>query len=277
MKIKITADSSANLKALTGVDYSCVPLSIRTHEREFIDNDALDTRVLVEYLENHKGESRTACPSVGDWLDAFGDADIVYCVTIISTLSGSYNSAMIAKAHYEEEHPDRRVFVLDSYSAGPETKLLVEKIRELVIQGKDFETVCQEVTEYKQNHTYLIFCLESLKNLANNGRVPHAVAAITSLIGIRLIGNVNDEGQIHPIDKARGGKKAISAILKNMKKHGYNGGVAVIDHILNEEGAAALKNAILAEFPNAHVRIEECTGLCCFYAEKNGIMVGFER
>lgn len=275
MKVKIVADSSANLYTLDGVDFSSAPLTIRTSEREFVDDSSLDIAEMVDYLAKYKGKSGSACPGVGDWLDVFGDADEVYCVTIISTLSGSYNAAMTAKAQYEEENPGKKVFVLDSYSAGPEPKLLVEKIRDLVLEGKDFDTVCKEVVEYKEKRSCLIFSLESLRNLANNGRTSHAVAALCSVVGIRLVGDVKDG--LHPTDKCRGEKKALATIFKNMKAKGYAGGTVVIDQCFNEGAADALKVAIKAEFPDANVRIEKTSGLCSFYAEKGGLMIGFER
>lgn len=275
MKVKIVADSSANMYTLEGVDFSSAPLTIRTADREFVDNASLDVLEMVDYLSKYKGKSGSACPGVGDWLDVFGDADEVYCVTIISTLSGSYNAAMTAKAQYEEENPGKKVFVLDSYSAGPEPKMLAEKIRDLVLEGKDFETVCKEVLEYKEKKSCLVFCLESLKNLANNGRTSHAVAALCSVVGIRVVGDVKDG--LHPTDKCRGEKKAIATLFKNMKSKGYAGGLVVIDQCFNEGAANALKNAIRAEFTDAPVRIEKTLGLCSFYAERGGLMIGFER
>jgi DegV family protein with EDD domain len=275
MSVKIVADSSANLYTLEGVDFACAPLTIRTDEREFVDNASLDIEEMVNYLAKYKGKSGSACPGVGDWLDVFGDADEVYCVTIISTLSGSYNAAMIAKEQYEEEHPGRKVFVLDSYSAGAEPKLLIEKLRDLVLEGKDFETVCKEIVEYKEKKSCLVFSLESLRNLANNGRTSHAVAALCSVVGIRVVGDVKDG--LHPTDKCRGEKKAIATLYKNMKAKGYAGGTVVIDQCFNQGGAGALKAAIQGEFPEAVVRIEETKGLCSFYAEKGGLMIGFER
>jgi len=276
MKVKVICDSSANLTRLDGVDFACAPLVISTDEKEYVDDESLNVLEMVEDLYTYKGKSRTACPGVGDWLEAFGDADIVYCVTIISTLSGSYNSAMTAKNQYEEENPGKKVFVLDSYSAGPETKMLVEKIRDLVLEGCSYEEVCQKVTEYKEKNTCLVFCLESLKNLANNGRCNPAVAKLSGLLGIRVIGDVSEEGQLHPVDKARGEKKAISSILSLMKKHGYAGKEVIIDHCFNSEAATKLKNLIKTEFENAKIRIEETRALCSFYAEKGGLMIAFE-
>ena len=275
MKVKIVADSSANVHTLDGIDFASAPLTIRTADREFVDNASLDILEMVEYLSKYKGKSGSACPGVGDWLEVFGDADEVYCVTIISTLSGSYNAAMPAKAQYEEENPGKKVFVLDSYSAGPELKLLVEKIRDLVMEGKEFGTVCREITEYKEKKSCLLFCLESLKNLANNGRTSHAVAALCSVVGIRVVGDVKDG--LHPTDKCRGEKKALATIFKNMKAKGYAGGSVIIDQCFNETAANALRDMIKAEFAAARVRIEKTLGLCSFYAEKGGLMIGFER
>ena len=137
MSVKIVADSAANMHTLEGIDFASAPLTIRTADREFVDNASLDILEMVDYLGKYKGKSGSACPGVGDWLEVFGDADEVYCVTIISSLSGSYNAAMTAKAQYEEEHPGKKVFVLDSVSAGPEQKLLVEKLRDFILKGKE--------------------------------------------------------------------------------------------------------------------------------------------
>lgn len=277
MKVKIIADSAANLQILDGVDFASVPLTIVTDVKEYVDDASLDVEQMVNDLRVYKGKSGTACPGVGDWLEAFGDAEEIYCVTIISTLSGSYNAALTAKRQYEEEHPGRRVFVLDSYSAGAEMKILAEKLKELVLAGKDFDTICSEITEYKEKNTCLVFCLGSLRNLANNGRVNPAVAAISGIIGIRVVGDVSEDGQLHPTDKCRGEKKTLVTILANMKRLGYAGGQVIIDHCYGEETANALKGIIIAEFPNADVRVERTTGLCSFYAEKGGLMIGFVR
>lgn len=275
MKMKIVTDSAANMYELEGIAFESVPLKIIADEKEYVDNASLDIEQMVEELSSYKGRSGSACPGVGEWLEAFGDYDMVFCVTIISRLSGSYNAAMTAKKMYEEKNPDRRVFVLDSYSAGPEMKLHVEKFKELALSGKDFDTICKEIVEYKEKHTSLVFALKSLHNLANNGRVSPAVAKICSIIGIRVVGDVSEEG-LHPTDKCRGDKKTVSEIIRNMKRLGYSGAKVLIDHCYGEKAANALKDAIHAEFANAKVIIDNIHGLCSFYAEKGGLMIGFE-
>lgn len=276
MKIKIVSDSASNLYSLSGVDFESVPLRIITDENEYVDTVDLDIAGMVNDLSTYKGRSGTACPGVGDWLSAFEGYDEIYCVTIISTLSGSYNAAMTAKNQYEEEHPGAKVFVLDSYTAGAEMKLHIEKFRDLVLEGKDFDTICKEIVAYKENHTALIFSLESLTNMANNGRVHPAVAKIASIVGLRVVGDVSLDGQLHPTDKCRGEKKTLAAIYSNMKRLGYKGGTLLIDHCYGESTAQSLKNIVLADYPDARIEVAPTGGLCSFYAEKGGLMIGFE-
>lgn len=274
MKRKIVSDSSANMYNLEGVDYASADMIISTDIKEYHDNEKLDVAQMVEELSVYKGRSGTACPGVGDWLKAFADADEVFCITISSELSGSYNSALAAKTQYEETYPDRKVYVLDSRSTGPMMKLLIEKYKELILANKDFDTICTEIEEYKK-HTCILFSLESVRNLANNGRISHTVAAIANMFGIRIVGNA-PEGTINPVDKVRGEKKALACIYKNMKKSGYNGGKVLIDHCFNDGAAQALKQTITDEYAHAQVVIDNTTGLCSFYAEKGGLIIGFE-
>lgn len=277
MRIKMVTDSAANMNAMGDIAFEAAPLIIRTSEKEYVDDANLDVSLMVDDLSKYKGKSGTACPGVGDWLKTFEDYDIIYCITIISTLSGSYNAAMTAKQQYEDENPGKKVFVFDSYSAGPEMKLLLEKTRELVLAGKDFDAVCEGIKEYKEKHTSLVFSLESLHNLANNGRVSPAVAKIAGLVGIRVVGDISEDGQLHPTDKCRGEKKNIAEIVRNMKRLGYKGDKVLIDHCYNEKTANTLKDKLVEEFPNVQVIIDKTTGLCSYYAEKGGLMIGFER
>lgn len=275
MKMKIVADSSANLCTTPDNSLVSVPLTLRTDEREFVDNASLDIKEMTDYLASYKGKSGSACPSSQDWVDAFGDAEEIYAVAITSNLSGSFNSLRIAKEQYEEEYPDRKVCIIDSLSAGSELKLIIEKIQELHAEGKNFEEISSMITDY-QEHTHMVFCLKSLKNLANNGRVSPAVAKIAGVLNIHVVGIASNVGTLEQREKARGEKKALVAIDKLMKEFNYNGGKVIIDHCFNETDANTLKSHILATYPDADVRIAETRGLCSFYAEVGGLMIGFE-
>ncbi len=275
MKIRIVADSSADLRTTEDNSIISVPLRIRTEEKEYIDDETLDIKSMTDDLAAYRGKSGSSCPGVGDWLDAFGDAEWVFGITITSNLSGCYNSAMVAKETYEAEHPESKVCIIDSLSTGPEMKIVIEKIQELVAQGKDFDEICEAVKTY-QKRTFLIFCLKSLTNLANNGRVSPAVAKIAGILGIHVVGRASDVGTLEQKDKVRGEKKALASIVKNMKELGYKGGKVIIDHCFNENAAMQVKELLKKEYANADIRISTTRGLCSFYAEQGGLLVGFE-
>lgn len=276
MKIKLIADSSANKYSFDGVDFATVPLKILAGEKEYIDDETLDVKTMLKELRDYKGKSSTACPSVGDWLQAFGDADIVYGVAITSNLSGCYNAGMIAAEEYMTSHPNAKVFILDSLSTGPEMELILEKYRELITAGKGFEEICTEIKAY-HTRTHLMFSLESLTNLARNGRISSVVAAAVGLLGIRVVGRASDEGTLEPMHKCRGEKKALQQILATMKELGYKGGKVRISHSFNEGAANKLMQMLQEEYKNCDVRICLNTGLCCFYAEEGGLIIGFEE
>ena len=275
MDYKIVMDSAGDLLEMEQAEFSNVPLKILAGEREFVDDATTDVAEMVEYMRTYVGKSSTACPSAGEYLEAFGDAEDVYCVTITSGLSGSYNAACIAAQTYLEQHPQRRVHVFDSLTAGPEMTLVAEKIRELVHQKLPFDKIVSMVEEYNLK-TQLAFSLESLHNLAQNGRVPVAVAKIAGMLSIRLVGKASDEGTLQPTGKARGDQKVPGELLKQLLSMGYKGGRVRIHHCYNLPSAQRLKNAILEKFPQASIIIQKTNALCSFYAEKGGMLVGFE-
>jgi len=273
--MKIVSDSASNITSLEEIAFASVPIRVLTDKKEYVDDSDAGVATMVEELAVYKGKSRTSCPAPGDWIEAFDGEDEIFVTTITSGLSGSYNSAMVAKQQYEDENPGRKVFVIDSLSAGPEIGLIIFKLRELILEEKDFETISKEIMEYKKK-TMLSFSLENLTNLANNGRVNPAVAKIVGFVGIRLVGRASIEGTLQPTDKSRGEKKALVTIMNNMKKHGYIGGKVLIDHCQNPDAAEELKEMLQAEFTGADIRIGTNKALCSFYAEKGGVLVGYE-
>lgn len=276
MTYKIVSDSTANILTLEGVDFQSVPLKIRVEDKEYVDNENVSVTEMVTHLKRIKTKSTTACPSPDEYIEAFGDADRIFCTTISSGLSGSYNSARLAKEEYESKFPDRRVFVVDSLSAGPGVGIIVEKLEELITSGKEYEEICDIISEYA-NNTHILFSLESLKNFANNGRVNPAIAKIIGVLGIRLVGTATETGTLDPTDKCRGEKNAIETVYKNMISRDYKGGKVIISHTENPNAVQILKNKITESFPDAEVKITTNRALCSFYAEPGGFLVSFEK
>ena len=275
MNTKIVVDSSASLYTLQGVDFECVPLKIITDDAEYLDNGTVDAVGMAQTLRTYKGKTSTSCPNVSDWLAAYEGADEVYAITITGTLSGSYNAAQLAAEEYQQENPGKRVFVLDSLSTGPEQRLLAEHLRDLLAEGKEVDEVCEEMLRYHK-HTHLLFSLESLANLARNGRVKPAVAAVARMLGIRVIGQASEAGELDVLCKTRGEHGALERIVLELKEHGYTNGRLHISHCGNPAAAERLKHMVKAVFDGAKVDISECGGLCSYYAELGGLLVGYE-
>ena len=274
MKYMIVSDSSSNVLSMGTPLYTTVPLKI-VAEKEYVDDASLDLAGMMEDLRNHKGKSGSSCPNVGEWLEAFGDAQEVFCVTISKNLSGSYAAAKQAADTYMEEHPGRKVFIFDSLAVGPEMAMITDKIRECEAAGDDFETVVAKVLDY-HNHVHTLFCLESMLNLARNGRVSMAVAKIAGMLGIRVAG-IALGGQVTPIHKPRGAKKATQTLVEMLKERGFrDGNLLRVAHCFAPEAAEAFRSAVLAEFPNTRFLLEHTTALCSFYAEAGGLIIGFE-
>ena len=275
MRYQIVSDSSSNVFHLEGVNYTTVPMKIIMGEQEFVDTADLDVRGMVDALREHKGKSGSSCANAQEWLEAFGDADMVFGVTISRNLSGSFNAAEAAAREYAEEHPGAKVHIFDSLSAGPEMAMVAEKIAELVSKGLSFEEIVAGVREY-QNHCHTLFCLESMNNLARNGRVNPAVAKIASVLGIRACGDAQN-GQIIPTQKPRGQKKATEVLVQMIRQRGFHNGAWLrIAHCFGEKQAQLLVDALRSEFPDARYTLEPTGALCSFYAEEGGRMIALE-
>ena len=274
-QFRIAADSSCNLLALDGADFVSVPLTIRTDAEEFRDDASLDVDAMVAALRATKGRSYSACPNIAQWEEAFGERGDVIAFTITSGLSGSYNAACAAKEICRQRDPSRRIHVVDSLSAGPEIVLLIEKALSETRAGADFDGVCRAVQEYRER-TRLLFALESMHNLAQNGRVNRLVATMAGVLGIRAVGQASAEGTLEMLGKARGARRTRQLMLSEMERLGYRGGSARIGHGQNETLALEIRDEIRQRFPAADAQIHPLRGLCSYYAERGGIMLGFE-
>lgn len=273
--MKIVADSSCDMAALPGVNFSVVSLIISADEREFVDGEDLNVDEMLTFIENYKGRTGTACPSIQGFLDAFEDETELFVVTMTGSLSGTYGSACAARDQYIQEHPGRKVYVVDSKSTGPGERLLIEKLSELIEEGIAFNEICTRIEDYKaKNH--LFFGLKSIDNLAKSGRVNKLIASAVGLLGISILGTASKEGTIEPVGKSRGDVRLVRDTYKEMKAAGYRGGKVRINNVLNVEIADALRRAIIAEYPNADVLCYPAYGLNSFYAERYGFILGCE-
>lgn len=275
MKRKIVADSSCDMWELNGVDFAVAPITISTDNKHYVDNQELDVHLMSEELAKYKGVSHTACPSVGSWLDCYEGYDEVFVVTLTGAMSGTYNSATTAKGIYEEENENVKVHVFDSLSTGPEMRLLIEKLKEMIEEDLPFEEIVEKGQDYL-NHSRLFFALKSLHNFAMNGRVSKAVASAIGVLNISIFATASEEGTIQQISKCRGEKKVVKSMIEHLENAGYHGGKVRISHADNLKLAHNVRDKILELYPNADIIVYPMGGLCTYYAEIGGLLVGCE-
>lgn len=275
-KFKLIVDSSSNMVNDPARNVEVVPLTISFGGKDYIDDQNLNIQEFLSDMNKNQVAGKTTCPSIQAWLDALEGTEKAIIVTMTSGMSGTFSSALQAKNMYEEKHPTSQIIVVDSRSAGPELTIVLHGIEKMIQGDIRFVDLEEEIAEFRM-HTHLLFILQSLHNLSLNGRVSPAVAKIAGLLKINLIGTASKDGKLEPLTKARGMKKAMRELLKYMKDDNYHGGEVIIDHCENEKDAETIKEKLQAEYPDAQITIRPMHGLCSFYAEEGGLMIGFNE
>ena len=275
-KFKLIVDSSSNMVNDPAHNVEVVPLTISFGGKDYIDDQNLNIQEFLSDMNKNQVAGKTTCPSIQAWLDALEGTEKAIIVTMTSGMSGTFSSALQAKNMYEEKHPSSQIIVVDSRSAGPELTIVLHGIEKMIQGDIRFVDLEEEIAEFRM-HTHLLFILQSLHNLSLNGRVSPTVAKIAGLLKINLIGTASKDGKLEPLTKARGMKKAMRELLKYMKDDNYHGGEVIIDHCGNERDAETIKEKLQAEYPDAQITIRPMHGLCSFYAEEGGLMIGFNE
>ncbi len=278
MAWRIVADTSCDLFALEknekDIEFMTVPFTIRVGTTEYIDNEDISVEEMLTANENHAELAQTACPSPEDWRALFDAEGPVLAFTISSNLSGSYNSACTGRNMILDEHPERKIAVIDSKATGPETVLIIRKACALIREGKPFEEIEKALAETAEK-THIIFALASYRNLIKAGRVSRLVGFIAGHLGFWGIGVGSDEGEIAMRGKARGQKSMVRLLVEEMRKIGLKDGQVVISHCQNEGAAQELKKQLESAFTKVEITILPTRGLDSFYAERHGLIVGF--
>ena len=277
MKWRIISDSSCDIFDLDhkreDLYFSTVPFVITVDDKDYVDNEELDVKELVKAMASSK-KSFTSCPSPAEWIREFGDEGDVFAVTISANLSGSYNSACTAREMILEQDPERNIEILNSRGTGPSLNMIIYKLCELIDKDLGFEEVRTEIHRFMEDHK-LIFALSSYHNLVNNGRMPKIAGIVLGHLGLWGVGIASDEGTIKMKRIAKGGRKTLQVIMSDLKERVADKGCVVISHCENEEFANNLKKAVQSAYSGMEVHIMKTRGLCSYYAEKGGIIVGF--
>lgn len=275
MSYRIVSDSCADLPVDLKHDLHVhrVPLSLQIEDETIIDDNTFNQIDFLRKMAESKQCPKSSCPSPESYMNEFEGVDDVYIITLSSKLSGSYNSAELAKKLYLEEHPNKNIEVIDSKSASVGQTLIALKIQELINQGKSFGEVVPLVHEYRDS-IKTKFVLETLDNLRKNGRLSNLTAVICSALNIKPVMG-SDEGEIIKLDQARGIERALQRMIKFIEEDVKNAKTRIlaISHCNNFERAMYVKEEILKRIPFAKCFIANMAGVSSLYANEGGIIV----
>ncbi len=274
---KIIIDSCGELTQTMKEDghFVNVPLTLEVGDTSILDDQDFDQASFLQQVADCPTAPKSACPSPNAYMvEMECEADHIYVVTLSAQLSGSYNSACLAKDLYEEDDDSKCIHVFDSKSASIGQTLIGLKIAECENAGMSFEEVIEAVDAYiASQHTF--FVLESLETLRKAGRLSNLKAALAGTLNIKPVMGSTDEGSIQQLAQARGMVKAIdkmSQCLMDVTEDAENR-ILAISHCNCRERALSLKQKMekLAHFKE--IFIVDTQGVSSMYAGDGGVIM----
>ncbi|MBR5048302.1 MAG: DegV family EDD domain-containing protein, partial [Erysipelotrichaceae bacterium] len=185
--LNIVCDSSCDFKKLENenpdVRYVTVPFVLSGEGRDFVDTDDLNIEEMTSYLESLNSTPSSACPAPGLWASEFEDYDETIALCISKHLSGSFNSVSSAKEMVLEEHPEKKIEIVDPLGTGPSLMLVVEKIADWAGEGFSYDEIVTRANELV-GRLNIVFSLCSFENLVRNGRMNRIVGLIATKLNI---------------------------------------------------------------------------------------------
>lgn len=220
-KYKITTDSTSDLpfSFLKENDIELLPLTFRIDGQEYEGDKEFDVKAFYNKMrEGAMPTTSQVTPTIA--VEKFKKIldqgyDILH-IAFTSGMSGSYNSCRLAASELQEEYPDRKIIVVDSLSASLGEGLLVYKAVNLKNQGYSIEELRDWIEENKLYLCHYV-TVDDLNHLYRGGRISKATAIIGSIIGVKPIIHVDNDGKLITIGKARGRKQSLNTLVNYMK------------------------------------------------------------
>lgn len=273
---KIILDSCGELpeELLNDDRFEIVPLGLEVGEYKIQDDENFNQKEFLQKVAEYSGCPKSSCPSPERFMEAYNaDVERVYCITLSSHLSGSYNSAMVGINLFEEKYGKKNIHVIDSESASCGETQIAMKIMELEERNLPFKTIVSLAEEFRSGmHTY--FILDNLETLRKNGRLTGVKALVVSTLNIKPI-MMGNKGVIQQRSQSVGMKKALSKLADIMSEEVKNKEerTLMITHCNAPERAELLKKFLLERAKFKNVRVMDTRGVSSMYANDGGVIV----
>ena len=282
MAIQIIADSccDATPELLQKTGMKRAPLTITIDgNKQYIDDENIDIQALLQDMHNTRKPLQTAAPAPEAYAELMRLQDTSVVVTLSSKLSGSYNSAMAARAMVLEETPQKSITVLDSKSASAGETRIVLKLHEMIENGFGIAEIIDAMPKFV-SRVRTLFVLEDLTTLIKNGRIPKMLGMLATALMFRPIMGENGNGEIVQVERVRGTAKALTrlveTIVERTKQFAGKSITLTLSYCNCKERATQLKEALLAACPAiATVVMMPTSGLSSSYANDGGIVVAY--
>lgn len=277
MRYKIIIDSCGELLDEWKKDecFESIPLTLMVGAEQIIDDETFNQAEFIDKVAACPECPKSACPSPESYRKAFDcEAEHIYCVTLSSELSGSYNSAVLGASLLHEEKKGVQIHVFNSCSASIGQTLIAMKIVQCEDAGLPFEDVVSVVNKYiEEQHTF--FVLENLETLRKNGRLSRVKALVATALKIKPIMGSTPEGTICQLDQARGMNKALVKMVDKIVEVTENSEnkILAISHCNSPKKANMLKEAIQEKMKLADIVVLDTAGVSSMYANDGGIIV----
>lgn len=277
MKYQILVDSSADMASdyldNTKIGFGIVPLYIYVDEQEYVDNSDLDVKNLAQILNTTKAKIRTACPNVDAWVESYGKADITFVVAMTDKLSGTFNSASVAR----DMMPNKdNIILFNSKAVSGSIELIVDHLVSEITANKTVEEITKSTNAFIDTRN-LFFILHKFDNLIANGRMSRFAGLVAKTLLIKPICTATPEGTISMCGKAIGSLNAYKKLVEMVMKRctDYSERKVIITHNNNEEDAQKIKELMLEKCNFKEVIIKSMRGLTTFYAQDRGLIICF--
>ena len=276
MSFRIVVDSCCDLPDEYRKDdrFQIVPLILQIDDYTIVDDDTFDQADYLAKVAASENCARTACPSPDLFMKAYAcDATDIYVVTLTSKLSGSYNSTLLAKNLYHEEHGEKNIHIFDSLSACCGEANIALKIFELATSGMSFEEIIPIVEKYR-NEMLTYFVLDSLDTLRKNGRLTGVKAIVATTLNIKPV-CCGVEGEIVQKSQGIGIRKALMRMTELVASELKDAETKtlMITHVNCFERACVVRDLLLKKIPFKHSIIVDAAGVATTYAGDGGIVV----
>ncbi len=276
MSYKIVVDSCCELPETLLKDkrFERVPLNLEVGDYHIPDDENFNQAEFLRKVAECPKCPKSSCPSPERFMEAYHtEAEHVYCVTLSSPLSGSYNSAVLAKELYQEKYGEKQIHVVDSHSAsGGETQLAL-RLMDLEEGGLPFEEIVREIESYRDAmQTY--FVLDNLETLRKNGRLSGVRALVASTLNIKPVMG-GDRGEIVQRSQTIGMKKAMSRLAEMVASEVSQPEKRrlIITHCNAAARAEQIKKLILEKVSFRECIIMDTRGISSMYANDGGFIV----